>query len=637
MVPWGDAPPMATQAAGMLGLLLLSLGLAGCFGAAPLPAAPQAYPAGQHPWPRGDEWPAGLQGPFDLELQHLQVPSFDGVVLDGWLYTPKVPAGTKVPAVLWTMPYFGQTYPTADDPALRDNADIAFAVPVNLLVQEGYAVAAFNVRGSGDSGGCFGMFGPDEQRDQAFLVEWVAAQDWSNGRVGFMGLSYHGTTPWEAAIQAPPHLKTIVVAGMVSDLYTFYHTPQGAAFEAPIGAGFQAEFTALVTLTPPILGAGVPHQAVDHPERWTTGWAPVVPERACPEVARAVTALAEEAALDQRDQAFWDARRLIDRFPDVTASVLLTHGFQDAWGSGHQVQEDVAWAALPQAPKHMLEGQWGHQFPNFNTFHPGWEVQDWNDQLLRWLGFWLKGVGAPPPELGRATYQDGSGAWHNATAWPPPDAHDEAFYLGAQLAPFDPAQGATFRDAPYPEPTDFDALCLDAPLPEAEPRGLLYTTAPLAEDATVAGNPWALLDLTSDLAGGLVGLYLYDLGPDFACDQGNIRDGRALSVGAADLRFSEGNFAARDFPVGQATRVRVDFVNLAEVVPAGHRLALAVSHGVYGLRGSQPYFPRLTLGLEASGEASHLVVPLVAGSLGGVAPLPAYPPRPFAPGTPSTG
>ena len=61
------------------------------------------------------------------------------------------------------------------------------------------AVAIFNVRGTGNSGGCFSWLGPAEQRDQAFLVEWLAKRPWSNGRIGMMGLSYHGTTPWEVS------------------------------------------------------------------------------------------------------------------------------------------------------------------------------------------------------------------------------------------------------------------------------------------------------------------------------------------------------------------------------------------------------------------------------------------------------
>ncbi len=139
-------------------LFLATLGLIANGVVVPVAEASPSYPVGRHPYPRGDEWPKGLRGPFALgSLRHELVPSFDGVVLDGWIYRPKLPRGLRAPVVLWTSPYFGETYPTADDPAIRDNSSAAYSVPIDLLVRSGYAVAVFNVRGSGNSGGCFEM------------------------------------------------------------------------------------------------------------------------------------------------------------------------------------------------------------------------------------------------------------------------------------------------------------------------------------------------------------------------------------------------------------------------------------------------------------------------------------------------
>ncbi|HWH08096.1 MAG TPA: CocE/NonD family hydrolase, partial [Candidatus Thermoplasmatota archaeon] len=357
---------------GALPLVLLVVA-AGCV--APAALRPAAEAACVEPHPCGPHWPEGLTGPFALrDILHERVP-VNGVVLDGDVYLPDVPAGTRVPVVLWAHPYFGQTYPDASSEDVREGAH---GLPVARLVAEGYAVAAFNVRGSGASSGCFEMFGPNEGDDLALLVGWLAEQPWSNGRVGMAGLSYHGTTPWMAAIRQPPALKTIVVAGMVSDLYTFYHTPQGAVFT--IGAPFQAAFDALVSLAPPVRGLpdGRPDPAV-------------VPDRACPEVVRTFASLAAGTATDERDAAYWDARRILDGFPNVTAAVYLTHGFQDQWGSGHQQQEDVVWPALDRAPKRMLLGQWAHEFPDRNSHRLDLAVRDWEDRLVAWLDHWLKG------------------------------------------------------------------------------------------------------------------------------------------------------------------------------------------------------------------------------------------------------
>jgi uncharacterized protein len=554
-----------------------------------------------------------------VRVDHVQVESFDGTVLDGWVLRP-ANAGTKekLPIVLWTSPYFGTTYPPGDDPQLWTNDNSAFAVPVNLLIENRYAVAIFNVRGSGESGGCFDWFGRREQRDQAFLVEWLAARPWSNERVGMMGLSYHGTTPWEAAIQNPPHLRTIVVAGMISDAYLFTHSPQGATFA--VASGFTAQFFGLTSAAPPtLLGAPDP--------RAIATWAGVAPERICPDV---LTFLTDDTLglTTDRAEAFWKARRLIDGFPKINASVLLTHGFQDLWVSGHQSQESEVWPLL-RAPKAEIKGQWGHEFPNFNSFN-GDAMRGWNARLMVWLDHYLKGLGPKPSDLGTVSYQDGTGRWRRSTAWPPKEARKEVLYLaGERLSPRPSTDDTGFRSLPRsPEHVDsLRASCAEAGLPDELAAGRVFMTPPLRRPLVIAGNPFAYLTLTADQPGGQVGLHLVDVGPDLSCSPVPYSDGsRAISSGTADLRYFQGNYAARDFPTGRPVRVRIDLTHLAEEIPRGHRLAIVVSRGDLIDRISAPFAPHVTVD-----GASELVLPLVEGTLGGRGPSHSYPPRPFLP------
>jgi len=577
-------------------------------------------------------------------VEHVQVPSFDGTLLDGWLVRPaNVPQDTKLPIVLWSGPYFGQCdfypfptdeppprchYGTGDDPDLWDNDTLSEAVPVDFLLAHGYAVAIFNVRGTGNSGGCFSWLGPAEQRDQAFLVEWLAKLPWSNGRIGMMGLSYHGTTPWEAAVQNPPHLKTIVVAGMIGDAYEFSHSPEGATGPATISV-FDNNFVMRTTLSPPINSP---------PPHWTVEHFPVLPERLCPDLVQFMTDDASGLATDIRDPSFWEARDLYPRFPQIKSAVFLTHGFQDLWLSGHQFQEDPVWRMLAKAPKRMLEGQWQHEFPNFDDFKPDWALSDWNDRLLGWLDFWLKGDGrGKAPGQGLVDYQDGTGAWHSSTAWPPAEAHSQVLYLSdGKLAP-QPGSAAgseSFRSYPQAEKLavpELYACPQNLVSDQLGPGGITYVTAPVAQPTLVAGNAFAYLSLESDLPGGQAGAFLYDIGPNFSCNSdGTVTDVRALATGAADLRFYHGNYLGTPFPTGQPTRVRIDLTNLAEVLQPGHRLGLSVSYGDY-LERINPYTPELTVHADGGLQASQLIVPVVSGGFGGKAPKISYPPRPFVP------
>jgi putative CocE/NonD family hydrolase len=54
-----------------------------------------------------------------------------------------------------------------------------------MFVPHGYALVVVDVRGTGASFGCRDSFrSPAERQDYAEVIEWVAAQDWCDGRLG---------------------------------------------------------------------------------------------------------------------------------------------------------------------------------------------------------------------------------------------------------------------------------------------------------------------------------------------------------------------------------------------------------------------------------------------------------------------
>jgi hypothetical protein len=52
--------------------------------------------------------------------------------------------------------------------------------------------------------------------DAVALIDWIARQPWSDGRVGMYGGSYSGMSTWAAAKRAPPALKAIMVGAPVA-------------------------------------------------------------------------------------------------------------------------------------------------------------------------------------------------------------------------------------------------------------------------------------------------------------------------------------------------------------------------------------------------------------------------------------
>lgn len=109
------------------------------------------------------------------------------------------------PAILTMSPYS----------VLGRNGDASHWAP------RGYARVWADVVGTGNSGGCFDYGGVREKESGYDLVEWLASQPWSTGKVAMIGGSYNGTTATATAVMRPPHLTTIVPEAAIVRWYDY--------------------------------------------------------------------------------------------------------------------------------------------------------------------------------------------------------------------------------------------------------------------------------------------------------------------------------------------------------------------------------------------------------------------------------
>jgi predicted acyl esterase len=128
--------------------------------------------------------PAARRATFP-RLRSVYVPMPDGVRLatDVWL-----PAGTtadaRLPTVLETDRYWRAPAYTG---GIRKNPNYHIALPWN---RRGYACVFTDLRGTGASFGALtAELGGAMIADVGSLADWIAAQPWSNGRVGVTGVS----------------------------------------------------------------------------------------------------------------------------------------------------------------------------------------------------------------------------------------------------------------------------------------------------------------------------------------------------------------------------------------------------------------------------------------------------------------
>jgi len=86
-------------------------------------------------------------------------------------------------------------------------------------VPHGYVCVRVDSRGAGWSPGQMDPNSPREIEDLYQCIEWAGEAEWSNGKVGMLGISYYARNQWRVAGLHPPHLAAIIPWEGANDTY----------------------------------------------------------------------------------------------------------------------------------------------------------------------------------------------------------------------------------------------------------------------------------------------------------------------------------------------------------------------------------------------------------------------------------
>lgn len=494
------------------------------------------------------------------------ITSFDGTSLYAEVTLPDAPG--PFPVVVSSSPYLGGAH-VRGEPGMWEYFVHDFAA-------RGYAVVLADVRGTGHSGGCMEVWGPNERRDQAALVAWAAEQPWSDGKVGFYGQSYLATTAMEAAALAPEALKAVIAVAPVVDPYRDWHfggVPNGENVASPL-VGYQVFTGALAGLD-----AEDPQSLVE-----AAGGVcdPTLSVRAN-----------DPRALYN---TFYEERNLTLAAGDVTAAVLYTQGFFDSNVKSSQAQ---AWFNALSVPKLGLFGPWVHQHPT---------RADQEVLFLAWFEEHLKGKDLGLDALPPVHVSTAAGTVRAADAWPPTDAQRLPFYpdFAQGTLVSQPEDGAS---AVLLDPTGASAGQSLVPVPSA-----LRLTTELSEHVLLSGA--SSLDLSVTLSGASnahVAAFLHQV------DQ----DGRSELVtwGMANLAHRNGHDRYAAVPPGERVAMTLPMLPVEHVLEAGATLVLEVRTARLDDWFLVSPAPGATMTLHGGPEGTALRLPTVPVSTAG--PLPA--------------
>lgn len=462
---------------------------------------------------------AGTTGGAEVHLG-LWLPEIEGCDLT----INPVPDECKVPVIAEIGPY----YDDGDVDALTP-ADRLGRFLIENFVPHGYGVAQVSVFGTGESNHCMDLMGHDEQAGIKAAVDWLGSQPWSNGKVGAIGKSYDGSTPWNAAASGSEYLATIVpMSGLIGVHELMWRNGSMEARGAVMHNGVYGSFGLDGDI------ADAENVCEGYIEGYYAG----------------VGAYLSGDDLSWTGSDYWEERYFLDRAMELyNGSIYIIHGMQD-WN----VDPHMAFPTHQIAQSHGFDvkglyGQWKHDYPDRPDGHQNgigypWSLRwDWADDLLEWFDYYLRDLG-PQPRL-VAEIQDDFGGWRVESTYPPEDVSWEDI----------PLDNCTVESGGSVI-TGTSTTRLNCLTPEVDFR--------------IVGTPTLhILATISTLPPATSGHLFVELSRQ--------SDGAHLGHAVMDLRFHAGGKQADTLVPGQSVLAKMEFFGMDVIVPAGDTLVLTIT------------------------------------------------------------
>jgi putative CocE/NonD family hydrolase len=376
------------------------------------------------------------------------------------------------------------------------------------VVKHGYIVVSVDIAGTGAS---FSSPRPSGMETAAVftneILNWIAAQPWSDGNIGMYGDSHQAMVQFAAASMGNPHLKAILPAASQIEIYNATEYP-GGVFNQAFFSMYSKEVPFLDRLITPVDGdpEGVLlAQALEQRQN-------KVGLKDATQIAMQSPFVDSIASDGIAHIASMDLYPFVDRINHSHTAVYLTVGWYDVFTA-----DMFYWYNNLSVPKRLTVRPTDHTQVSANLAD-----LNYGTEALRWLDYWLKGIDngimhEPPIHY---YVQDGpnKGTWQTSDQWPLASQKSTNYYFGTgktgSVASVN--DGSLVTDSPA-EASAVDAYTVDYSTttgdktrwsaveePHAYPdlrandaKALTYTTPPLETDVEVTGHPVVQLWLTT--------------------------------------------------------------------------------------------------------------------------------------------
>ena len=503
----------------------------------------------------------------------------DGTRLAARIWMPDGAQAAPVPAVLEYLPYRKR-----DGTAPRDESTYP------SFAEAGIAGIRVDIRGSGESDGVSdGEYTPRELSDACEVIAWIAAQPWSNGSVGMMGISWGGFNALQVAALRPAALKAVISIASTVDRYNDdIHYKNGCQLSAQLSwAGTMFAYLSRPP-DPALVG-----------DRWKEMW--------LDRLENEPFLMAEWLSHQRRDE-FWQHGSICEDFSAVQVPALVIAG----WADGYRNTPLAAVEGMPENAKALI-GPWVHKYPHFAWPKPR---HDFIGEAIAWWNRWLReepnGVeelpqvrayilDGPKPMLPR--YED-PGFWIAKERWQEPEflslSVDAAGVLREGAAGTQAGSRPVLIKSPLDTGTvsgEFFTLKPDAELPGDQRMddagSLVIETTPLEEALDLLGRPVLVATVSCDEDWANLCARLVDVHPDGSATR--------ICFGVLNLAHREGNARPKPMEQGQPTQIRIVLDACGYRINKGHRLRLSLSTAYWPMILPPPFDAGVTVDLASLG------------------------------------
>ena len=459
------------------------------------------------------------------------------------------------------------------------------------FVAAGYVAVIQDCRGTGASEGKLIPYN-NEGQDGYDTIEWISRQSWCNGRIGMWGSSYVGAVQWQAAVEKPPGLVTIVPRATWSNFYRNLYL--GGVCRTSLIARWAAGRDQPEGATPPAdwdkVLMHLPLSETDQAIGWSIPWLKGI-------------------YMHPEPNGYWNRLNLTDQITDLKMPIQHVVGYYDFFsresvGNFMRMRNDARDSAT-RDQQQLILGPWDHGTIGGSKvgevdFGPEarWDSVAAN---IDWFNRYLAKPAVNSKSFAPVRYfVMGDNQWREANNWPPAGHELTRFFLHSEgkantrrgngrldrHAPTKSEPADTFKADPA-DPTPACPVTDSRPLHAAtwapvdqrpiEDRDdvLVYRSEPLTQPLTFAGNAEAQLSVSASTPDADWAVRLIDVHPDgFA---------QNLAVGIIRGRYRDSELHPKPLTAGKFYSVKIDLGPVAATIARGHRLQVDVSGAYFPL------------------------------------------------------